>query len=220
MLFVMTPELTLSDPEWTLADIVTDCWRRLGNGASDPRMPFHFPVLATQGVAQMGPAIPAARIVVLRDANAARRELVLYTDRRAMKIAEITAAPRVTLVFYDPADRLQLRVVAHVRLHIDDARADVAWAACSPASRRAYQAQRCPGVTIDSAFAWAAPRSIETPYPGGLENDSSDNNGRENFAALVCSPMSLDWLELSEPIHRRAVFQWVGDKFMGRWVVP
>jgi pyridoxamine 5'-phosphate oxidase len=200
MLFVMIPELTL-------ADIVADCWRRLSDGASDPRAAFRFPVLATQGVAQAGPAIPAARIVVLRDANAARRELALYTDRRSMKIAEITAAPRVTLVFYDPADRIQLRVVANVRLHTDDARADAAWAACSSASRLVYRAQRGPGATIDSAFAWDEPGML-------------DHEGRENFAALVCSPLSLDWLELCEPTHRRAVFQWSGDRFIGRWIVP
>lgn len=193
--------------DMTLAEVVADCWRRLGRGAADPVAPFRFPVLATQGLAQAGAPIPAARTIVLRAADPARRELVLHSDRRAMKIAEIAAAPRVTLVFQDPVDRIQLRVVANASVHTDDARADLAWAACSPSSRRLYRARRGPGATIDGPFDWD-------------DVDAPEDEGRGSFAAVVCAPLSLDWLELCDPIHRRAVFQWGGEHFLGRWVVP
>lgn len=198
--------------DMTLADVVADCWRRLGLGAADAASPFRFPVLATQGLAQAGAPIPAARTVVLRAADPVRRELVLHTDRRAMKAAEITAAPRVTLVFHDPIDRVQLRVVANASLHSDDSRAAAAWAACSPSSRLLYRARRGPGATIDGPFDWD-----EGDWDEGA---ASDGEGRENFAAIVCAPLSLDWLELCDPTHRRAVFQWAGEQFMGRWVAP
>jgi pyridoxamine 5'-phosphate oxidase len=198
--------------DMTLPDVVADCWRRLGLGAADAASPFRFPVLATHGLTQAGAPIPAARTVVLRAADPVRRELVFHTDRRAMKAAEIAVAPRVTLVFHDPVDQVQLRVVANASLHSGDARAESAWAACSPSSRRLYRARRGPGATIDGPFDW--------DEGAASDGDGPENEGQENFAAILCEPLSLDWLELCDPTHRRAVFQWAGDRFMGRWVVP
>jgi hypothetical protein len=211
--------------ERTLDDVVRDCWHRLQQGARDPASPFRYPVVATHGIAQAGAAIPAARVVVLRDVDPLYRELTFHTDQRSMKAAEIDAVPRVTLVFHDAAARVQLRVVAHAVIHADDAIADDAWAASGPSSRHIYRAKRGPGATIDAPFAWDESAGDERPRDesAGDEDSPDDTNGdagREHFAVIRCKALSLDWLELCTPTHRRAVFQAAGDRFLGRWVVP
>lgn len=200
--------------DMTLDDVAHDCWRRLQQGADDAAAPFRFPIVATQGLSHAGPPVPAARIVVLRGADPTRREVVFHTDQRSLKFAEIAAAARVTFVFYDAQARVQLRLVAQATAHIDDAIADAAWNAAAPSSRRAYRAKRGSGATIDAPFAW------DTEKMGERTDQTNDNAGREQFAAIVCTVLSMDWLELCDPTHRRAIFQAAGDRFLGRWVVP
>ena len=204
----------------TLDDVVRDCWRRLQHGARDPASPFRFPVVATHGIAHAGAAIPAARIVVLRDVDIVHHELTFHTDRRSMKAAEIAAEPRVTLVFHDASAHLQLRVVAHATMHTDTAIADAAWAASAPSTRQIYRARRGPGATIDAPFAWDEDVSKDGAGDEGAPEETNDARGREHFTVIRCKALSLDWLELCAPTHRRAVFQAAGDRFLGRWVVP
>ncbi len=44
--------------------------------------------------------------------------------------------------------------------------------------------------------------------------------GYENFAALISTVDQIEWLQLSEAGHQRAVFNWTAVKWTGLWLVP
>lgn len=177
-------------------------WGRLAAGADGPGHPFHAPCLATAG-----PAGPDARTVVLRRVDEVGRLLVCHTDIRSPKAAAIAGDARVAWVFYDPLQRVQLRVRGRASLHADDAVAEADWAAMGSRRRRDYVAAVPPGTVLPAQTVSAL---------GAAESDSA----RANFLVLACRVEHLDWLVLDEPVHRRARFDWDGRGWRHAWIAP
>ena len=199
----------MSRPE-TLDEIVDSIWSLLERGASDRREPFHCPALATAG--RSGPSV---RTVILRKVFRADRVLLAHSDRRAGKITEVGAEPRVTWVFYDARRKVQVRASGPASVHTDDDLAQRQWAASMVWSRRGY-ASLAPGTPLD------APGSGLPPELAADDPDLADAEaGRANFAVLRCTVEALDWLYLDARGHRRAEFRWTGDGgWASTWVVP
>lgn len=194
-----------------LDGVLNGVWQKLSAAVHNPAAPMRLPVVATSG--QQG--TPSARTVVLRSVDELKHELVFYTDRRSVKYLEIEAQPRLSFVFYDPADQTQIRMVANAELHTEDDVADGAWAACPLSSRRAYLSQRGPGTTVPDPVS-GLPGDLDTRLPTKAETEV----GRAHFAVVVCTVLSVDWLDLNQSGHRRAVYQRSGDRYLGRWVIP
>ena len=138
-----------------------------------------------------------ARAVVLRDVEVARKQLLIYTDTRAPKVAQLMSHPIGTLLMWSAALSWQLR--CRVRLSIEDSGLAVAsrWAKVQHSRSAAdYLAPLAPGATLYAAAPTAA--------------------RRENFGVISAEVIQLDWLELHRQGHRRAVFEPLGS----RWVQP
>lgn len=118
-----------------LSEIEAAGWAALRQAAADPQSGFRCVTLCTVDAA----GAPQARMVVLRACDPARRTLELHTDIRSPKWAELTAAPRVTVLGYCPQTRLQLRLTGTATLHgPDSAAAAAAWATLPPWTRSTY----------------------------------------------------------------------------------
>jgi pyridoxamine 5'-phosphate oxidase len=178
----------------TPAAVRTGLWQQLGLACSDKRHGWRTPVLATVD----GDAADA-RTVVLREADEAAQRLLLFTDARAHKVAQLRRHPRGTLVMWSTELGWQLR--CRVQLSVEDSGLSVSsrWARIklSPAAQD-YLAPVAPGTALGGAVAGGGPPA------------------REFFAVVTAQVLSIDWLELHAQGHRRAVF----DETGARWVQP
>ena len=177
-------------------------WRLLGRGVSDRRHPLHTPTIGYVDAAGM----PSVCTVVLRDADPKTRTIRFNTDRRARKAARLTGVGALAVGFYDPGEKVQLRLSCDARLHTDDAVADAAWAASARSSRECYRQPQA------SASDLADP-----DIPGGPD---ADFDGRANFATVVATVRTMEWLYLSAAGHRRAMFDWTAGAVSARWIAP
>lgn len=199
------------------ADAGLDAVRRqafalMARGVSDRRSPFHTPVLVTNGL----DGSPAARTVVLRGFEPARRHLIVHTDRRSGKVAELSADDRAALVFYDARNRVQVRVGARGVVHRGDDEAAAAWGRVTPFGRRCYLGDP-PGAPSPESTS-GLPVDLDGSPPS-LERSES---GFANFAVIALTVLTMDWLLLSARGHRRARFVWPADGADARatWLAP
>ena len=167
-------------------------WQELARATRDRGHAWRFAVLATVD----GEAADA-RTVVLRDTDRATRTLLIYTDARSPKAAQLTAHPLGTLVLWSPQLSWQLRLRVRLALETSGLRVSSRWAQLklTPAAQD-YLSPLPPG----SPLAAAAP----------------ERQSREHFAVLAAEVLSLDWLLLAATGHRRARFDAAG----AAWVTP
>jgi pyridoxamine 5'-phosphate oxidase len=182
-----------------LAATLQTAFALLARGVADRRSHFHTPVLGTVG----RDGRPRLRTLVLRGFDAAERTLRLHTDNRTEKAADILTQPRVSLLGYDPGQRVQMRLDALATLHTDDAVADAGWAASRDFSRMAYAVEPAPG------------RPAAEPPPAPLDPAA----GRPNFAVILLRFDRLEWLWLAAEGHQRALFTWDAEP-NAAWLVP
>ncbi len=192
----------------TLDDCLTDCRNRLVRAPRDRKSPMHAPVIVTADV--------DARVMVLRAFDAQSWRLRLHTDTRAPKAGVIAADPRVAVLFYDKAAKVQIRARGMGEIVRAGTEVDDAWNASSRFARRCYLGEG-PGAEA------AAPISGLPPEFEGVEPDEAQLiPARDNFALLRITLTALDWLYLAHTGHVRSQFARDGDSaaWVGRWVSP
>jgi pyridoxamine 5'-phosphate oxidase len=171
-------------------------WRELEAAAHTREHGWRHPVLATAGADGAD-----ARTVVLRDVDAAHGRIVIYSDSRSPKVAQLRADPRATLVAWCAERSWQLRVVLAVE--VADSGLDVSsrWARLklTPAAQD-YLSPLPPGTPMSTTQAHATP----------------ERSTREHFCVLWGQVLVIDWLELHADGHRRARFDAAG----ARWLAP
>ncbi|WP_086619388.1 pyridoxamine 5'-phosphate oxidase family protein [Erythrobacter tepidarius] len=190
----------------TLDEICADCASRLIRAARDRKSPMHTPVIATADV--------DARVMVLRAFDPTTWTLRLHTDTRAPKAQAVIADPRVAGVFYDKGAKIQIRVRGRGRIEAHGPVADAAWAASTNFARRCYLGEG-PGAASPVATSGLPPE-----FEGVEPDDAQLVPARANFAVLLISIESLDWLYLAHTGHVRAQFVRADRAWQGRWVAP
>lgn len=199
----MTPAI----PRDNLDAIASDLWARLAAAPGARNSPWHTPVVGTPD--------GELRVMVLRHVDVAGAALRFHTDRRSPKVGSIGPASRLSLLFYDPASKLQLRCSGTGRIACDGRAVDAAWAASTAASRRCYLAPIGPSSHADAATS-GLPPLFESRLPTLAESEA----GRVNFAVLTVRLDRIDWLYLAHDGHRRALFERSGDQWAAGWLIP
>ena len=194
-----------------LATAHADAWARLVRATRDRRSPFHHPVVATLGL----DGAPRARVMILRGADPVTARLRLHTDVRTAKVAELASEPRLSLLFYDPPAKLQLRVEGVGRVETDSPAAEAAWAATRLLGRRCYTAPLAPG-TETKGPASGLPPELEGREPTREESEA----GRPHFSALLVDVNAIEFLWLAMTGHRRGRFELSDGAPEGRWLIP
>lgn len=187
----------------SLPDIHHACWHELTQAAEGKGHAWRMMALATVALAE--PDHPAGtapmadlRNVVLREANAAARTLMFFTDTRSPKVAQITAQPAATLLVWCPQLSWQLRL--RVQLAVETS-----------------------GLAVSSRWARLkmkpAAQDYLSPLPPGtpLDHLRPERGTREFFSIVLATVTGLDWLELHPDGQRRALFDADGR---GQWLTP
>ena len=190
----------------TFDDIQRDIARRLTGAAEDRHAPMHVPAVVTSDV--------DARSMVLRSFDPDCWTLRFHTDLRAPKVAAIRADPRMAVLFYDKAAKIQIRVRGHGAVAGDGVAIDAAWAGSTNFARRCYLGEG-PGAESNTATS-GLPPEFERTEP----TDEELLPARTNFAILTVTLAELDWFYLAHSGHSRALFTRHGEDWQGRWVAP
>lgn len=175
-----------------LAEIEAAVWRELEAATHDAEHGWRVATLATWDGSRVD-----ARCVVLREFDRESRTLLIYTDERSAKARQLEEHPSGTLVAWSKALGWQLRLA--VQLHLQTA-----------------------GLTVSSRWARLkmspAAQDYLSPLPPGSKicKPTPEIGTRTFFATMTARVESIDWLELHDEGHRRALF----DASGGHWLVP
>lgn len=186
-----------------LEELLATIWGRLEQGCRNRQDAWHTAALATVNNGR-----PAVRTVVLRSVDPSARELVFFSDVRANKVRQLTDRPRAEWLFYDAAARVQLRALGTATLHHMDPMTEAVWRSKPDLNYLDYLSPLAPGTSLPASL----------PEEGAREPEQ--DIVFRNFAVFVNRIEWLDWLMLDEVGHRRASFQWDGERFEARWVIP
>jgi pyridoxamine 5'-phosphate oxidase len=179
----------------SLDAIAAELWLQLGAAVHERGHAWRTPVLATTDG-----RFADARSVILREVDPLAQRLVVYTDHRAAKVAQLLSHPDGTLVMWSPALGWQLRCRVRLALEDDGLAVSSRWARVklSPAAQD-YLSPQPPGAPLGA-----------TPAP------THDAVARSHFSVIVAQVLAIDWLELHPEGHRRALFSGVS----GQWLQP
>lgn len=200
--------VVINNITYSLTDLEKDTWNRLVNGAVKSRDPLHTPCVATHSGNDI-----SLRTVVLRKAIAETKELRFHTDTRSKKWQELVINPSISALFYDAADRIQIRVKGRAELQFNNDIIAAAWLKTSLSSRRCYLTNFDPSSFTDNPTS-GLPDHIEQ------ENFTLEESemGYQNFGIVVIQVQNIDWLWLHHAGHRRAYFDYVSGTFS--WMIP
>jgi 3-hydroxyisobutyrate dehydrogenase len=151
--------------------------------------------------------------VVLRKAVPETKELRFHTDTRSKKWQELIVDPSVSALFYDAADRIQIRVKGRAVLEFNNDITAVAWQKTSLSSRRCYLTNFDPSSFTDYPTS-GLPEHIEQEKFTLEESEIGFNH----FGIVSIQVQNIDWLWLHHAGHRRAYFEYVTGSF--NWMIP
>ena len=178
------------------------------NGAVKSRDAFHTPCVATQCNGDIN-----LRTVVLRKALPEIKELRFHTDTRSKKWKELSLNPSISALFYDAADRIQIRVKGRAVLQFNNDIPAAAWQKTSLSSRRCYLTNFDPSSFTDNPTS-GLPEHIEQ------ENFTLEESeiGFNHFGIVSIQVQNIDWLWLHHAGHRRSYFDYETGSFS--WMIP
>ncbi len=167
----------------SLTLIESGLWQELQLAAQQPGHEWRTLVLATVGDGEA-----QARSVVLREVDAAARELIFFTDARSAKVAQIEAQPIGTLLCWSSRIGWQLRMRVTLQVQSSGLQVSSRWARLklTPAAQD-YLSPLPPGSPVAERYA-------------------PERASRNHFAVVTARVLSIDWLELHADGHRRAYF--------------
>ena len=176
----------MTDRLTSLDQIESRLWLEMSQACADKSHPWRTPVLATVS----GEAADA-RTVVVREVDVRQRQLLIYSDERAGKVAQLLHHANGTVVMWSPALGWQLRLRVRLSLETTGLSASSRWARIklSPAAQD-YLSPLAPGTPLTQEHA---------------QRDATVE--RQYFSVICADVTSIDWLELHAQGHRRALFE-------------
>jgi len=204
--------ITINDTPYTLCDLETLAWKKLVNGSVKKKNGFRTMCVGTIGENNTA----AMRIVVNRKVDEAQKTIFFHTDNRSRKYDDLLKDNRISLLFYDARQRVQIVVKAHATLHTNDALANDRWKATSAQARLGYMTNEAPNTKSDVPTL-GYKEQFSQIKPTNTESDLF----QENFSVVACTVYELEFLYLDFSGNRKANFLYdnkvLQDCF---WAVP
>lgn len=186
-----------------LSEILAEIWKKLETAVTHRNSPWHLVHVATLRENQ-----PELRTMVLRGANPHDRTLWVHTDSRSLKCADIFKNSLSSLLFYDPIERLQLRLTGTFKIDSDSTETEQAWVKLTASARRCYQGPLRPGTKTEEMFPNIPLEAVDQKL------------GRDRFTRLVFSVSKMDWLFLDSKGHQRAQWEFRDYEVLASWIAP
>lgn len=166
------------------ADLKKRVWQELQRATQDRHHEWRTPVLTSVGLE----GALQARTLVLRHVDVASWQLTFYTDSRSNKVLELQKNAQATVVFWSKRLGWQIRLQSSVTVLTEGVAVTEAWS-------RLYQSP-----SAGDYLSAAAPGS-----PLHLQADNPGQSKCHHLALLSAQVTDLDWLELAQSGHRRAL---------------
>ena len=129
-----------------------------------------------------------------------------HTDYRAQKIQHYKKNPTATVIGYDPDLKIQIKLQGNIVAHFNDEITKAAWDASTTRSKKCYSVKG------------GSTKIIDDPSDYDIKEFNVED-GYKNFAVLIFTFKTLEFLFLKGSGHRRALHKWDTD-FQSSWLVP
>ncbi|SDF53071.1 Pyridoxamine 5'-phosphate oxidase [Mucilaginibacter pineti] len=198
----------MSHKDVLFTKIVSESWEKLKKSSLQNHSTCRNMLISSYGKDSI-----CASTVVLRAVDEATKKIFFYTDLRSEKTENLRRDGRITTLFYDDADKIQLILKGDATIHNQDELTELHWNALNDNGKTAYMAQPGPSSKIGGPV-------------NGLEYINPENmfdaliKGYQNFAIVSISVNFLEWLKLSRDGNRRACFNLINNNWEGQWLVP
>jgi hypothetical protein len=173
----------------------------LSDAVENAKTLFHSPTVSSIEDSKI-----VSRVMVLREFNLKDRFMRFHTDYRAPKIKQYKKNSTATVLGYDPILKVQIKLQGTIESHYHNSVTRNAWDGSTTRSKKCYS------VKGGSSF------KIDSPSEYDLK-DGNIEDGFMNFAVLIFTFDSLEYLHLKSSGHRRALHTW-NDNYASQWLVP
>ena len=173
----------------------------LSNAVENAKTLFHSPTVSSIDESGIN-----SRVMVLREFNLKKRFMRFHTDYRAPKIKQYKKNNIASVLCYDPILKIQIKLQGVIDVNYHNSITRSAWDGSTTRSKKCYSVKGGSSLKISNP----------------VEYDLKDGNiedGYMNFAVLIFSFTSLEFLHLKSSGHRRALHTW-DDKLQSTWLVP
>lgn len=193
--------LTIPDTYDQISETLSTAESILDNAVDNAKTLFHTLILSSLDEGKI-----ASRVVVLREFNSKERYLRFHTDARAPKIKHFQKNSNASILGYDPALKIQLKLQGNVEVHLKDDVTIASWNESTTRSKKCYSVE--------------GGSSLEINNPAEYDiKDVNIEDGYLNFAVIKFTYTSLEFLYLKSSGHRRALHSW-DDELVSNWLVP
>jgi len=193
--------LTIPDTYDQISETLSTAESILDNAVDNAKTLFHTLILSSLDEGKI-----ASRVVVLREFNSKERYLRFHTDARAPKIKHFQKNSNASILGYDPALKIQLKLQGNVEVHLKDDVTIASWNESTTRSKKCYSVEGGSSLEIDNPAEYDI-------------RDVNIEDGYLNFAVIKFTYTSLEFLYLKSSGHRRAVHSW-DEELTSNWLVP
>lgn len=182
----------------------------LKNGLANRNDSFHIPVFICGENKKYD-----GRVVVLRGVDIENKVLWFHSDIRSNKIKILKINPTANFLFYNKAEKIQLRISGQVKINYKNSITKNSWEKTAHMSRQCYLGEKSPG-------------SNSLTPTSGLSEDVDNSNysieeseiGYNNFCVVETFIKTIEWLYLASRGHRRAKFIFKDNQIEKKWLIP
>jgi len=173
----------------------------LTNAVENAKTLFHSPTVSSIDESGIN-----SRVMVLREFNLKKRFMRFHTDYRAPKIKQYKKNNIASVLCYDPILKIQIKLQGIIDVNYQNSITRSAWDGSTTRSKKCYLVKG--GSSL----------KISNPAEYDLK-DGNIEDGYMNFAVLIFSFTTLEFLHLKSSGHRRALHIW-DDELHSSWLVP
>lgn len=197
---------------YSLEEIESLAWKKLVNGAVKKKNGFRNMFVAT--VSNNGEA--SIRTVVNRKVDEFDKKIYFHTDIRSRKIESLKIDNRISLLFYDSKQRIQIALKAHAVLHVNNDLQENRWQATSSQARLGYMTIDAPNTKCDHPTL-----GYDEKFATDKPSEAASDIFKENFVVVECQVYELEFLYLDYLGNRKANYFYKNGMLINCfWAVP
>ena len=190
-------------------EIKKKIWLMLDDAISNRASQFRIPTFICGDQSDFD-----GRIVVLRKSDQHNNTVQFHSDIRSDKIEKLKKNPKAAMLFYDKDEKIQVRLKIECVVNHNNDITKESWSKTQHISRKCYLVDNGPGSESEIPTSGLKPELDNFDY-----TKEQSEEGYKNFAVLIFSFYSLEFLYLKSSGHRRSIHNWQDD-YKTFWLVP
>jgi pyridoxamine 5'-phosphate oxidase len=204
--------IKINDIQFNLRSLEELAWKKLVNGSVKKKNGFRTMCVGTISATNDA----SLRIVINRKVDEVQKTIYFHTDNRSRKFHDLERDNRISLLFYDARQRIQIVVKAQAVFHTNDALSSDKWRTTSPQARLGYMTIDAPNTQSDTPTLGYDKQFSEIKLTE-IESDLF----QKNFSVIACRVYELEFLYLDFQGNRKANFFYEkGILINSFWAVP